>query len=79
MGTSAWSLQGVVPTWHLCLVLTRRGTLLRGLMLVVAGGAVAFFVGAVLGTLLALRSVLVLVLGGASLSVVFSSLFLGLG
>ena len=60
-------------------VLTRGGTLLRGPMLLAAGDAVTFFVRAMLGTLLAVRSVPVLVLGGASLSVTLFSLFLGLG
>ena len=54
----------------------QRGALLRGPMLLVAGGVVPFFVKAMLVTLLTVRSVLVH--GGASLSVTFVSLFLGL-
>ena len=55
----------------------QRGTLLRGPMLLAAGGAVAFFAGAMLVTPLTAR--FVLVLGGVSLSITFVSLFLGLG
>ena len=57
--------------WH-----SPEGALLRGPMLLVAGGVVPFFVKAMLVTLLTVRSVLVH--GGASLSVTFVSLFLGL-
>ena len=79
MGTSVWSLRGVVPMGHLCLVLTRGGTLLRGPMLLAAGGAITFFVRATLGTLLTVRSVFVLVLGEASLNVALSHFFLAWG
>ena len=63
----------------LCLALTRGGMLLRGPILLAAGGAVTFFVRAVLGTVLTVRSVLVFLLGGPSLRVMFFLLFLGWG